>query len=292
MQREEDKPDENLRLYVCNTFLDVRDEDREALKVQMRRSASDSDLESKSSRASDEYPNPLPLVPDGQASGRASPIALNSAGRGQAHRQSGNASHNGDEFLAHVVWNNLSSPSVSEHPDSSNASDSQDCNKQEAGTSFAMGLERSPSWSVGAAKHEEGSCMPCAWHYQESGCSNRQSCEFCHMCPKDSYRFKRNKGRYKKKEQKLAAASAAAAARADSQARPVALQPGPVPGSSTGTGPSQLVAAAALANAPAVLVGLQPGWLPGTATGTYPEPPQHRTSGRSANGYLPSKFSM
>jgi hypothetical protein len=115
--------EENRRLYICNTFLDVRDENRQAQKVQMRRSASDSDLESKSSRASDEYPNPLPLVPDGQAAGRVSPIVLNTAGRGQAHQQNGPASHNDDDFSAHVVWNNLSSPSVSEHPDSSNASD-------------------------------------------------------------------------------------------------------------------------------------------------------------------------
>jgi len=327
MQGEEKQAEENRRLYVYNTFLEVRDERVfEAQKVQLRRSASDSSLGSKSrSGNSDEYPNPRPLVPDGQASGRASPILnVNStADRGQMQRQSGPASHNDDDYPAHVVWNNdyLSSPSTSNYasdrlgrsdskssdptsPKSQRVTDytqagfvtrlHQDC-PPEASTSSAGGPDgRPPIWSAGSAGHEGSTCKPCVWYHQSAGCSNGQRCEFCHLCLKDSMRFKLNKGRYKAKAKKEAAAAAAAAeaVAGDPQAIQVALQPGLVPRSSTRAGPSQAVAAAAFSNAPAAAVVLNPGLLPAASSGTYPGPPQHVKNARSGNGYMPTKFSM
>jgi len=70
-------------------------------------------------------------------------------------------------------------------------------NKGEAfeATEEAEGADRKPSWSLGAAGHDEGTCRPCAWHYKPSGCSNGIDCEFCHMCEKEEVK-RRKKERY------------------------------------------------------------------------------------------------
>lgn len=291
MHGEQDQPHDNARLFVCNTFLHVRDENMEAEKAMLRRSASDSSLGS-GSKNSDEYPSPLPIVT--QNGGRISPVPFQSLGRGQGY--------NSPDVPSHVVWNNLSSPSLTDPRESGSsngsvvggmlelnqqARDKAESNNQEADNSSTFEQDRLPSWSAGASLHEDNACKPCAWHWRTSGCSNAELCEFCHMCPKDTMRFKLNKGRYKKKEKKELAAAAAAEAAKDAQATPVALQPGSVPGSS-----------AAPAAPPAVL---QPGLLPGSATGTFRAdakgPPKSR--GKKSNdigmvqaGRLPTKFSM
>lgn len=42
--------------------------------------------------------------------------------------------------------------------------------------------DRKPEWSQGANDHAAKRCKPCAWHWKPSGCSNGQSCNFCHTC--------------------------------------------------------------------------------------------------------------
>merc|ERR1711879_892553 len=36
--------------------------------------------------------------------------------------------------------------------------------------------------SLGSWNHESGQCNPCAFFWEENGCSNAKSCEFCHLC--------------------------------------------------------------------------------------------------------------
>lgn len=39
-------------------------------------------------------------------------------------------------------------------------------------------------WSAGSAKHDLGTCKPCAFLWKDAqGCENGGNCNFCHMCP-------------------------------------------------------------------------------------------------------------
>jgi len=37
--------------------------------------------------------------------------------------------------------------------------------------------------SLGSVLHATGSCQPCSWFWKKAGCSNGQTCGFCHLCP-------------------------------------------------------------------------------------------------------------
>jgi len=258
---DEQQSDQNLRVYVCNTFLHVKDAEWEAEKEkQMKRSFSDSSLGSRS--ASDKELDTLPRA------GRSSPppifntVALGynqlqfPNGSGQLQLPNGPRSHSPDECPQHMVWNDLSSPWRSscssdsapgsdrdtglraEPPDlvrqyhsDGQTADGDDKLVDEDGY-LAVPMPERSTWSEGAAGHEEGSCKPCAWNWKAMGCSNAATCQFCHMCPKDTLKENRKAVMLKLKKLKKAAAAA------NAPPGPAPLQPGQV---SAGT--SALVAA-------------------------------------------------
>eukprot|EP00927_Polykrikos_kofoidii_P068964 TRINITY_DN64332_c0_g1_i1.p1 TRINITY_DN64332_c0_g1~~TRINITY_DN64332_c0_g1_i1.p1 ORF type:complete len:176 (+),score=17.82 TRINITY_DN64332_c0_g1_i1:65-529(+) len=45
--------------------------------------------------------------------------------------------------------------------------------------------------SVGGAKHNSGTCKPCAWIWKSVGCNSGYACEFCHICPKEAIKSRR-----------------------------------------------------------------------------------------------------
>lgn len=45
--------------------------------------------------------------------------------------------------------------------------------------------------SVGSAGHSAGTCKPCAWNRQASGCFKGSACEFCHMCDEGAVKRKK-----------------------------------------------------------------------------------------------------
>jgi len=48
-----------------------------------------------------------------------------------------------------------------------------------------------PFWSEGSKLHQSGQCRPCAWFFNEKGCSLARDCNFCHQCPDGQIRMKR-----------------------------------------------------------------------------------------------------
>jgi hypothetical protein len=37
--------------------------------------------------------------------------------------------------------------------------------------------------STGSLLHAEGGCRPCAWFWKPGGCTQREACTYCHLCP-------------------------------------------------------------------------------------------------------------
>jgi hypothetical protein len=197
-------------------------------------------------------------------------------------------SQSGDDCPQHLVWANVSSPSAT----SSCSSSSQRDKTQQVQADIRAGLVEASNqasngvaWSVGSALHDERDCTPCALDWRPSGCSHGESCQFCHLCGKDT-----PVGRLKlKKNKKAAAAATAAAANA-------ALQPGLVPGSGTGTFLEPSQPAAASANVPSRPAVRQPvqqapsrsrsqaqaSVLPGAGTGPQPRKKNSGQIDRSA----------
>jgi len=56
---------------------------------------------------------------------------------------------------------------------------------------YGLGL-----WSIGSAKHATGDCKPCGFLWKK-GCHKAQNCQFCHLCPADEVK--------KRKQAKIAA---------------------------------------------------------------------------------------
>jgi hypothetical protein len=63
------------------------------------------------------------------------------------------------------------------------------------GATFAAELGQ----SVGSEQHAEGMCKPCAWFWKPGSCSKGRTCEYCHLCDKDSVRRIRQTKRSSKK---------------------------------------------------------------------------------------------
>eukprot|EP00438_Fugacium_kawagutii_P032101 Skav205704 [mRNA] locus=scaffold4631:72155:72397:+ [translate_table: standard] len=63
-------------------------------------------------------------------------------------------------------------------------------------------------WSVGAARHAQGDCKPCAWFWRPGGCARQETCQHCHLCPRGALQ---NKKRQNRQMQRAARAKAKAA---------------------------------------------------------------------------------
>eukprot|EP00438_Fugacium_kawagutii_P033859 Skav232699 [mRNA] locus=scaffold1113:1188:1808:- [translate_table: standard] len=67
----------------------------------------------------------------------------------------------------------------------------------------------SGQWSVGAVRHAQGDCKPCAWFWRPGGCTRGEACQHCHLCPRGALQKKKRQNR-----QVLRAARAKAKAKA------------------------------------------------------------------------------
>merc|ERR1712113_708943 len=54
--------------------------------------------------------------------------------------------------------------------------------------------------SEGSVGHDDGMCKPCAWNWKPSGCSRESACTFCHMCPEDALKRKRQDKMQRRKQ--------------------------------------------------------------------------------------------
>jgi len=68
---------------------------------------------------------------------------------------------------------------------------------------------REPHRSEGSEGHETASCRPCAWFWRPQGCSNREGCRHCHLCPEGEVKRRRKANRASVRAQQAAAAQAA-----------------------------------------------------------------------------------
>jgi len=62
--------------------------------------------------------------------------------------------------------------------------------------------EKEPSPSLGSKHHPSGGCSPCIWYWKPAGCSNKENCKFCHMCPMDELKKRRREKIAKMKKAK------------------------------------------------------------------------------------------
>eukprot|EP00438_Fugacium_kawagutii_P002344 Skav219221 [mRNA] locus=scaffold1015:106809:107483:+ [translate_table: standard] len=49
--------------------------------------------------------------------------------------------------------------------------------------------------SVGAARHAQGDCKPCAWFWRPGGCTRGEACRHCHLCPPGALQKKKRQNR-------------------------------------------------------------------------------------------------
>jgi len=55
--------------------------------------------------------------------------------------------------------------------------------------------------SVGSAGHAQGKCKPCAFLFKD-GCMNGAHCKFCHLCPRDERKHRKQQRSAASKEQR------------------------------------------------------------------------------------------
>eukprot|EP00416_Gambierdiscus_australes_P034568 CAMPEP_0171116782 /NCGR_PEP_ID=MMETSP0766_2-20121228/91066_1 /TAXON_ID=439317 /ORGANISM="Gambierdiscus australes, Strain CAWD 149" /LENGTH=194 /DNA_ID=CAMNT_0011579243 /DNA_START=34 /DNA_END=618 /DNA_ORIENTATION=- len=84
--------------------------------------------------------------------------------------------------------------------DATPARDGDDEGMQSVGDAGAD-LNDEGSWSLGAAKHDDGTCRPCFFSSSPVGCKNGADCRFCHLSHRGLRRqrpCKERRVRYKK----------------------------------------------------------------------------------------------
>lgn len=57
--------------------------------------------------------------------------------------------------------------------------------------------------SAGSAKHYAGKCKPCVFLHKK-GCENGVACQFCHLCPADAKKMRRQEKFQQRKDRQMA----------------------------------------------------------------------------------------
>jgi len=145
---------EHLKISVCNTFLHVKGANEDGLKLS--RSWSDPSISSSFSGSSEPISSDISSARNGNALVEDfSRVAVQSDGA-EAFGTSGPS--DGSDSFGSESWSQDETPGLEGHNQSL----------------------ASPLLSVGSGNHELGTCKPCIFVHQESGCENGNGCMFCH----------------------------------------------------------------------------------------------------------------